>query len=194
MAISPKECGAVILAGGGSRRMGMCKALLYVDGQTMLERTRAVLSDFDEIILSANDPALEGDFIRVEDRRPDSGPLAGLHAALSRTEKSALLCVPCDLPKLSRAVPSLLLQAMPDEVEVLICQDGTGRLHPLCGIYRTTVLPVLERCLSQGRYKVMDFITQLPYACVDTGRTVPNEVFFNMNTPEDYGRAAPQSR
>lgn len=194
MAISPATCGAVILAGGASRRMGRCKALLPVDGQTMLERTRALLTDFDEILLSANDPALESDLPRVADRWPDSGPLAGLHAALCRTRKSALLCLPCDLPNLSPAVPMLLLQAMPEEVDVLICRDSTGRLHPLCGIYRTAVLPVLEDCLRRGEHRVMAFVTRLPYACVDTGGIVPDEVFFNMNTPEDYRLATETCR
>ena len=194
MAISPDTCGAVILAGGASKRMGRCKALLPVDGQTMLERTRALLTDFDEILLSANDPALASDLPRVTDRRPDSGPLAGLHAALCRTRKRALLCLPCDLPNLSPAVPKLLLQTMPEEAEVLICRDSTGRLHPLCGIYRTSVLPVLEACLRQGQHRVMDFVTRLPYACADTGGIVPDEVFFNMNTPEDYRLATTKCR
>lgn len=194
MAISPNTCGAVILAGGASRRMGRCKALLPVDGQTMLARTRALLTGFDEVLLSANDPALESDLVRVADRWPDAGPLAGLHAALCRTKKEALLCLPCDLPYLSPAVPRLLLEAMPEEAAVLICRDSTGRLHPLCGIYRTCVLPVLEGCLRRGEHRVMAFVARLPYACVDTGGIVPDQVFFNMNTPEDYRRAVQEGR
>lgn len=194
MAISPKACGAVILAGGASKRMGQCKALLQVDGQTMLERTQALLGDFDEILLSTNDPALGSDLLQVADIWPDSGPLAGLHAALCRTEKRALLCLPCDLPHLSLAVPKLLLDTMPEEVAVFICRDSTGRLHPLCGIYCTSVLPVLEDCLRRGVHRVMDFVTQLPYACADTSGIVPDKVFFNMNTPEDYRLAVLEGR
>lgn len=189
MAISTQACGAVILAGGASRRMGRSKALLCVEGQTMLERTRRCLSEFDEIILSANDPSMAGDMIRVKDRYPGSGPLGGLHAALCRTEKEALFCVPCDLPRFSPKVPRLLLDAMPEDGTVLICRDSTGRFHPLCGIYRKEVLPVLEQCLSEGRYKVMDLVRRVPHAWVDTAGVVPDETFFNMNTPEDYRRA-----
>lgn len=53
-----KDFGAVILAGGQSRRMGRCKALLTVDGQTLLARTAQQLTAFSELLLSANDPAL----------------------------------------------------------------------------------------------------------------------------------------
>lgn len=90
MGISADHCGAVILAGGRSRRMGCCKATLKINGKTMLERLSESLRSFDEQILSANDPSLaEGLPVRlVPDRYPDSGPLGGLHAALSATEKS----------------------------------------------------------------------------------------------------------
>lgn len=189
MAISAKECGAVILAGGTSSRMGRSKVLLTVNGKTMLERTREALSDFDEVILSANDPSLEGNLVRVEDRFPGGGPLAGLHAALCRTEKSALLCLPCDLPGVDRRLPRLLLEAMPQHVQAIICRDSAGRLHPLCGIFRKSLLPVLERSLVGGQYKVMDFIGQVPYTCLDTAGLLPDQFFFNMNTPEDYLRA-----
>ena len=50
--------GAVILAGGRSRRMGQCKAELVLGGETLLARTVRQLADFSELWLSANDPKL----------------------------------------------------------------------------------------------------------------------------------------
>lgn len=44
MAISPERCGAVILCGGQSRRMGRCKARLMVDGVPVLQRLAGELS------------------------------------------------------------------------------------------------------------------------------------------------------
>ncbi len=190
MAISAIECGAVILAGGASSRMGTCKALLQVGGKTMLDRICDALKAFDLIVLSINDPSLEGRLPCVRDLYPGAGPLAGIHAALSGTKKSALFCVPCDLPGFTSRIPCLLMDAMPEQSQVIICRDSTGRLHPLCGIYRKSVLPVLEQCLSRGQHKVMDFVNQVPYTCLDTAGYVPDEAFFNMNTPEDYHRAA----
>ena len=72
--------GAVILAGGHSRRMGQCKAKMVIGGETLLARTVRQLADFPELWLSANDPGLaEGlPVLLAADRYPDAGPLAGI--------------------------------------------------------------------------------------------------------------------
>ena len=44
MSILTQQCSAVILAGGQSKRMGSCKALLEVDGQPILSRLWVCLS------------------------------------------------------------------------------------------------------------------------------------------------------
>ena len=83
MMLSRECCGVVILAGGRSRRMGTCKALLTIEGETMLSRLTRQLDDFQEKLLSTNTPALaEGlPLTPVPDFYPGAGPLAGLHAA-----------------------------------------------------------------------------------------------------------------
>lgn len=188
MSLALSHCGAVLLAGGRSRRMGVCKAGLILDGQTMLERTLLQLSGFEKVLLSANDPSLACGLpvTTVPDRFPGCGPLGGLHAALSRTEKQALFCVPCDLPYFTKALPRLLLEAMPDDVQALLCRDSTGRLHPLCGLYRKTCLPHLTAQLEAGRYRVLDALDGLSWQCFDTAGLLPDTVFLNMNTPGDY--------
>lgn len=188
MSLALSQCGAVLLAGGHSRRMGVCKARLVLDGQTMLERTLAQLRAFSEVFLSANDPALARGLAvtTVPDVFPDCGPLAGLHAALSRTTKQALFCVPCDLPYFTAALPRLLLEAMPDDAQALLCRDSTGRIHPLCGIYRKTCLPHFEAQLHAGNRRVLAALDTLTWHCFDTAAHLPDTVFLNMNTPVDY--------
>ncbi len=183
-------CGAVILAGGHSRRMGTCKALLKLDGKTMLERTAEQLACFDEVLLSANDPALgAGLEVRiVPDIWRECGPLGGLHAALAATQKDALFCVPCDLPRFTAELPRMLLERMEPEADAILCRDGAGRLHPLCGIYRRRVCPVLEEQLSQGRRRMTDLTEKLRCQILETGGLLPDSVFWNMNTPESYLR------
>lgn len=193
MSITTDSCGAVILAGGLSRRMGRCKATLPLGGQSMLLRTRAQLTDFDSVLLSCNDAQLSCGFEAVPDRMPGCGPLAGIHAALSATEKEALFTVPCDLPNFSRELPALLMDELDEETDVLICRDGEGNLHPLCGIYRRRILPQLEQCLQEGQFRVMNFVHRVHWKCIDTGGRLPDRIFFNMNTPEDYRAAAAQS-
>ena len=188
MALSTKECGAVILAGGQSRRMGRCKALLLWEGETMLARLSRQLSFFDEIFLSANDPKLGAGLPlqTVADYYPGAGPLAGLHGALSATDKQALLCVPCDLPYFSPALAEMLLNRFPDGAEAFVCRDSERRVHPLCGIYTAAALPCITEQLELGEHRVMDLFKHLKCAFLDTAPYFSDRVFFNMNTLHAY--------
>ena len=188
MAISTDTCGAVILAGGRSRRMGCCKATLEIDGQTMLERLLEKLSGFKERLLSANNPDLAAGLpVRlVSDLYQDAGPLGGLHAALSATEKDALLCVSCDLPNFTTELAQLLLNRFPPGAGAMACRDSNGQVHPLCGIYTKSVLPVLEEHLRDGDRRMMSFLKDVRCIYLDTGGLIPDRCFFNMNTPETY--------
>lgn len=192
MTLDAKHCGAVILAGGQSRRMGTCKALLPIQGETMLSRLTRQLSDFDERLLSANDPALgEGLPLRfVPDLYPGAGPAAGIHAALSASRHEALFCVSCDLPNFDSRLPALLLERFEPGTDALVCRGGNGRLHPLCGIYTKSALPVLGACLQSEERRMTAILRQLRCQTLDTGGILPDEVFFNMNTPEAFRLAA----
>ena len=155
MPLTKDRCTPVILAGGASRRMGTCKALLEINGETMLARIRRQLSGFERVLLSTGDPTLaEG--LSVEctaDLYPGMGPLAGLHAAFCAVDSEALLVLPCDLPFFTEQAAEYLLDHMPEDADALVCIDSTGRIHPLCGIYRRSVLPALEARLKAGELR-----------------------------------------
>ncbi len=191
MAISLERCGAVILCGGQSRRMGTCKALLTVEGESVLHRLAGALSFFEERLLSANDASLGAglSWTVVEDRFPGLGPGAGLHAALLASKKEALLCVPCDLPAFSEQAARCLLAQYPGDCAAMVCRDSTGQLHPLCGIYTREMLPALERRLVAGCCRMTEVLEDAPMVVLDTAGLLPDDVFFNMNTPADYHRA-----
>ena len=194
MAISTDSCGAVILAGGMSQRMGRCKALLPIEGKTMLLRTLDRLSDFDSTLISCNDPLPDVGVPTVSDHYKGSGPLAGIHAALMATTKEALLVVPCDLPNFSRELVRILLAEMDDDTDVMIVRDSTGGLHPLCGIYRKRTRPVIEDCLNHGQRKILNFIHQVSWRYLDIDGKISDRVLFNMNTPQDYAAASATGR
>lgn len=191
MAISLERCGAVILCGGQSRRMGTCKARLAVEGEPVLHRLAGALSFFEERLLSANDASLGAglSWTVVEDRFPGLGPGAGLHAALLASKKEALLCVPCDLPAFSEQAARCLLAQFPGDCAAMVCRDSTGQLHPLCGIYTREMLPALERRLAAGRCRMTEVLEDAPTVVLDTAGLLPDDVFFNMNTPADHRRA-----
>jgi len=188
MPLTKDQCTPVILAGGASRRMGTCKALLEINGETMLARIRRQLLGFERVLLSTGDPTLaEG--LSVEctaDLYPGMGPLAGLHAAFCAVDSEALLVLPCDLPFFTEQAVAFLLDRMPEDVDALVCMDSTGRVHPLCGIYRRSVLPALEDRLKAGELRVMSFLYSLNWKGLQDAEILPDKLFLNVNSPEIY--------
>src|SRR5947209_17610572 len=72
-----------VLAGGKSSRMGSNKALLTLQGATLLQRTHQLLQSVCERVFILGQRKLYGDFGEcIEDVYPDCGPLGGIHAAL----------------------------------------------------------------------------------------------------------------
>ena len=192
LSISAKDCGAVILAGGQSRRMGSCKAALKIEGLSMAARIASELALFDELRLSVSphSPVPDSPLPCIEDIYSGRGPLGGLHAALFFTKKSAVFITPCDLPQFSVRLPQLLLQQMDDAADAIVCRDSLGHLHPLCGIYRTRILPAAEEQLRQERLRMSDFLSRISCQELHTAGLLPDSDFFNMNTPEEYCAAS----
>ena len=197
MSITNERVGAVILAGGQSSRMGCCKALLTVHDETLLSFLASELESFDELLLSSNDPVLL-DGLRakfVPDVYPYAGPMGGLHAALSASHNDALFCVPCDLPYYSESFGAFLVSAFPSGADALVCEDSTGRLHPLPGIYAKSALSVLEEQLNTGNYRMRDMLHRLNYVIrLNTSSHFPDTVFINLNTPEEYKKFCTQTK
>lgn len=188
MPLTKDCCTPVVLAGGASRRMGTCKALLKINGETMLSRILRQLSEFDRVLLSTGDPTL-GEGLSVEctaDLYPGMGPLAGLHAAFCAVDSEALLVLPCDLPFFTKQAAEYLLDHMPEDADALVCMDSTGRIHPLCGIYRRSVLPALEARLKAGELRVMSFLYSLNWKGLQDAEILPDKLFINVNSPEIY--------
>ena len=108
--------GAVVLAGGASKRMGSDKAALAWNGESMLGRvTRVVAERCDPVLVvaSAKSPAYLGlgeehpgtEQIRwVTDEKPGAGPLAGLArglAAAAEAGRDVVFVCATDMPLVS---------------------------------------------------------------------------------------------
>lgn len=182
--------GCAILAGGKSSRMGTDKALLNIHGKDFLSRLTDELSVFEERIISLG----SGSQCLPENRRwtavfdlyPDHGPIGGLHAALSACRSDALLFVTCDMPLFQYSLAQLLCCEMnmrPCDAVVSVTADG--RIHPLCGVYRKSALPILENQIVSGQNKMMKLLDRLHVTYVPLPHSLEIQVL-NINTPEDY--------
>ena len=106
-----------ILAGGRSRRMGIDKLWLEIDGRPILSRWLQVIQwpspvtivlahrladEVEPVPLPPELQAAPKPLDVLYDLVPDAGPLAGIAAALSASPPGWLLFVPLDMPRLTR--------------------------------------------------------------------------------------------
>lgn len=102
----------IILAGGRSRRMGTDKALLEIDGETLLARTtRVVATVVPEVLIvgrTSLPPELTGT-PAVLDAYGEAGPLGGIATGLAHSGAERVLVVACDLPYLQVEVLRFLV-------------------------------------------------------------------------------------
>ena len=181
------KIGFLLLSGGRSKRMGSHKALLEIDGRTLLETVALAGDGFEEKILSANDPAIPtpAGYVRCEDVYPGCGPMAGIHAALAMTSCDALVVAPCDAPYYCKELAQYLAAQYEPELDALVLLDDEGRAQPLSGIYSRSCLPVLEQHLKTDRLKIMRMLEDMRLKKVVLPEALSSRVFENLNTPED---------
>lgn len=173
---------AALFAGGASRRMGTDKALLPWRGSTLVRYLAGELGFFSEKLLSAQQPSLlpGADWRLVPDLRPGCGPLGALESVLSAMRADAALCVACDLPFFTRELGQAMLRAFREGADCLVCRDETGRVHPVCAIYRRQALPVVTGQLQAGDFRMMHLLANLK----TDHFSVAAAQMQNANTPE----------
>jgi molybdopterin-guanine dinucleotide biosynthesis protein A len=133
--------------------MGTPKQFLRVDGETLLDRTTAVLASAGLVALLGGDLAdgaqsTGGAGPQLPDAPNLRGPLAGILAAL-RWDPVTWVIASCDLPRLrAEAVEWLLTQRRPGRWAVLPRVDGI--VQPLLAVYEPQALPMLEAIAAAG--------------------------------------------
>jgi molybdopterin-guanine dinucleotide biosynthesis protein A len=198
--ISTKKIAGYVMAGGASRRFGSDKALAIINGETMLARNIALVSEVTESakVVSAAGRYAEFKFEVVEDRWPDEGPLGGIVTALRHTTATASnvewnLVISCDMPFLtSEWLAYLCERSLHSEARVVVPRSEYG-LEPLCAGWRTTALETLQGCFYGGTRKVTDAMKLLPMEVLDVQDwkrfDSAGRLFWNMNTAKDYEEA-----
>ena len=143
----------MVLAGGRSSRLGVDKALLRVDGVTLVEWLPARLAaSFAPVVLVVDRPGRYAVPVRqVVDAVPGSGPLAGLTAGLAALGTAAAFACACDMPLLRPALLARLCAAL--EGYDLAIPERAGRLEPLCAVYASACLPPMRGLLATGRLR-----------------------------------------
>lgn len=151
MKVTPTLGGAV-LAGGRSRRMGTDKALISLDGVTLVERAVDALrsAGADPVVVIGGDrPAIEAlGLDAVDDVWPGEGPLGGIITALRTVTTDSVAVLSCDLTAASPLAVRRVADALADaDVSVPVVD---GRVQWLHAVWRRRGLAALESAFDDG--------------------------------------------
>lgn len=184
-----------VLAGGGSTRMGVNKALLEFGGVRIIETLlRTIRPLFPEIVIVANDPDAYADLgVPIwPDRIPEKGALGGIYTAVFHSAFPQTFCIACDMPFPNPAVIAYLRDLAPG-YDVVVPRTAEG-YHPLHAVYRKTCLPSMEAMIQADRLKIDRLFPLVRVRAVEEEELRPMDpalrCFVNVNTREDLEAAA----
>lgn len=185
-----------VLAGGRSTRMGTDKALLRLEGKTLLERALANAHQMSHVVklVGARERYAEFGVPVVEDEFQQCGPLGGIHAALGASESPLNVVLSVDTPFVSADFLLYLVQRAQAKADALVTvPDAGGGVQGTCAVYRRPFRAVAEQQLKRGRYKVTDALALVSVEYVEESemRAVGFDpaMFANLNTPEEFSQA-----
>jgi len=190
-----RRAAAAILAGGQSRRMGADKALVLLDGRSLLARVIELLRPlFTEIAIIGGDAAAYRQFgLPVfPDHHPGAGALGGICTALLSAEAPLVFCCGCDMPFLKPAIVEHLLELARGDFEAVVPQVR-GESEPLCAVYSRGALEVIEEEIAAGHRRIKDALARLRVRYVEEEELRAQDPglhsFVNINTPEELEKA-----
>lgn len=187
-----------MLAGGAARRYGgRPKGLIELGGKRILDRVvdavAAVTGVAPLLVANAPDgPTWRPDLRAIRDVRPDCGSLGGIYTAVV-SGAGPVLCVAWDMPFVTPELLRALVHGSAGRDAFLPESDGRRGVEPLCAVYGPACGPAIERQLDRGDLRAIGFHAAVNVGTLPLERVrafgEPDELFFNVNTPEDLQRA-----
>ena len=183
------KLGAVILAGGKSRRMGKNKAFLTLDGKTFLAKISEELIGIDEIMLSIDDVEkfASEDIKLVEDMYPNLGPVGGIYSALRGCRSEYLLVVSCDMPLFKKELWQYMITFVDSSYDAFALVTRDKRVQPLCSIYSVNAMHILEKQIRHGQYCLHAALDKMLVRYIPLQYSnFHDDIVKNVNTPDEY--------
>tara|TARA_R110002049_G_scaffold59499_5_gene160842 strand:- start:102 stop:680 length:579 start_codon:yes stop_codon:yes gene_type:complete len=190
--MSDAKISGVLLAGGQGRRMGgVDKGLVELHGRPMAAHVLERLApQVDALLINANQNAERyaefGHPVFPDEIGGFAGPLAGLHAALTRAHHPLVVTVPCDSPFLPEDLVARLHDSLQAAGADLAVAKTFDQAHPVFCLCRREVLPHLTAFLESGGRKIDAWYSTLNI--VEVGFDDQEAAFRNINTREDLSR------
>lgn len=181
------EITALILAGGKSTRMKNEKGLMLLGKKTLIEHViEALKSVTNNIIIITQNP----DYKKIgypcyEDVFPNKGALGGIYTGLINSTTQKNLVVGCDMPFLSEAVLTKLINEIGEENVLLM--EHMGKAEPLCSIFDKNCITHIRSVIEQNQLKITDALQHLITRVIsfDHEEWFKGNEFTNINSIEE---------
>jgi molybdopterin-guanine dinucleotide biosynthesis protein A len=195
--------GALVLAGGRSRRFGRNKAFVKLGGRPLLLHVLDAAMDVaDEIVVAIGREhhvdsyaGLVPESVRVlRDTMREKSPLVGIIAGFEVMKSEYSLVLSCDTPFAKQRVLEYLFKRAAGS-DAAIPRWTSGGLEPLQSVYGVrSALPAAKVALSERGFRNVDMIKRLrrvTYIPVSVLKRFDSDLitFFNVNTRTDLRRA-----
>jgi len=191
--IDRREITGIVLAGGQGRRMGgVDKGLVELEGRPMVQHVIDRLApQVGALVVNANQNAERyaalGAPVVADTVGGFAGPLAGLHAGLSRTKTPFAVTVPCDSPFLPQDLVARLSAGLEQGRAELAVAKTFDQPHPVFSLVRADVLPHLAAFLEAGGRKIDAWYATLEV--VEVAFDDCADAFRNINTRDELAAA-----
>lgn len=187
--MNDRQWTGVVLAGGQSSRMGRDKALIEVEGVSLLERAIELLRPHAREVLVIGDPAkyAPAHATVIPDDLPGKGPVGGLVTALKHARYVRTLVLACDLPHISDRLLIHLKNRLVGEVDAVVPRHA-GLLEPLAAAYHRHAIDAFLMNIQQGKLRMSEALDRVNtgYFDLEPGTEGwPKELFKNLNAPAD---------
>lgn len=185
-----------VLAGGAGARMGKPKALLTIGDRPILSW---LIERFQwpgpTLLVTA--PAIVrppgSEFFSAETSDPvdGNGPLQGVHTGLAAATTEIVVFTTVDMPNLDRPKLQWLIDQLGGHAGVM-CRHGE-QVEPFPCVLRKSLIPRVERRLSEGRRSVYGLGAEPDVLTPDAPASWPTETWLNLNQPEDLAGFRPSA-
>lgn len=202
---------AIALSGGKSSRMGQDKALLEIDGETLLFKTcqTALQVAYSVYVVARSQEqyqkAIANDLnhiYMVLDQKSD-GALVGFWQGLNAIADSAdrllpdwILLLACDLPNVQSEVLQIWASQLADLPDNAIAylplylennsdpdHNSKKQWEPLCGFYRWPCRDSLTKFINKGGRSFQKWLGEQEVMQISN---VPSSMLLNCNTPQEF--------
>ena len=140
-----------VLAGGYSSRMGTDKALALFGGIPLIQNALDILAEAKIPARIAGSRSDLSDYAEeIPDTFSESGPLGGVHAALSASNAEWNLFLPVDMPLMPASLLVCLLQRAILTGAPVTAVRLNGRIEPFPVVLQSSTLPHIADRLQSG--------------------------------------------